>query len=258
MKFFAGIAGVFFAVLVCAGEPVVRIADTVGETALRTAVIRMALSGDPIACTQERVSPEKALAGLRNGTYDMVLMRRSAVPDDLKARCRNYAAEAAMISVNSKNARNDMTSRELAEVFSGWRRSWVTLNGLDFQIHLMRMKMDSFPVQIFREKIMGKRAFAPAFEREDGMELLHLAVVNENALVLTNRPDAELSTSLKVLSVDGIYPSLENVKNGRYPLSEFRTVILNTKPSGKVQKLLTFLFSAEMGKILADHGLIEL
>ena len=89
------------------------------------------------------------------------------------------------------------------------------------------------------------------------MELLHLAVLNENALVLSGRPDAELSTGLKAVSVDGIYPSLENLKNGRYPLCERRTLLTGKNPSGNVKELLKTIFSADMGSVIADHGLVQ-
>ena len=104
---------------------------------------------------------------------------------------------------------------------------------------------------------MGKLAFAPAFERKNTVELLHLAVVNKNALVLSGRPDAELSTGLKAVSVDGIYPSLENLKNGRYPLCERRTILTAKEPSSGVQTLLKAIFAADMGSVIADHGLVQ-
>ena len=121
----------------------------------------------------------------------------------------------------------------------------------------MRLPEDASAVRIFREKVMGKRSFAPVFERKNTMELLQLTALNENALVLSGRPDVELSTSVKAVSVNGIYPSLANVKNGRYPLSERRVVVTGKNPSGNVQRLLSALFAAETGGVIAEHGLIQ-
>lgn len=239
------------------GEQVVRIADTVGDSLIRGVAVRMALAGTPVTCSQERVTPEKAFAGLRKGEYDLVLAFRSAVPADLQSACRDYAVDAAMISVNAKNSRGNFTSRELAEAFSGWRRSWLTLNGGDYQIHLMRLNSDASAVRIFQQKVMGKRSFAPAYERSSTTELLHMAVLNENALVLSGRPDAELSTGLKAASVDGVYPSLENLKSGRYPLCERRTILTAKEPSAGVQTLLKAVLAADMGSVIADHGLVQ-
>ncbi len=244
-------------VVLTGGEAPVRIADTLGDPAVRTAAVRLALAGKPVACTQELVTLEKAFAGLQKGEYDLVLAYRSAVPANLQAQCRDYAVDAAMIAVNVKNPKSNFTVRELAEAFSGWRRSWLTYNGTNFQIHLMRLPDDAPAVRIFRDKVLGKRTFSAAFERKNSMELLHLAVLNENALVLTTRPDAELATNVKAVSVEGVYPSLENIKSGRYPLCERRVVVISGKAAGKVQELLSMLFSADMGSVIAEHGGIQ-
>ena len=248
----------FLCFVLSGGEQTVRIADTVGDSLIRAAAVRLALAGTPVSCSQERVTPEKAFSGLRNGEYDLVITYRSAVPADLLAGCRDYAVDAAMIAVNAKNPKGNFTSRELADAFSGKAGSWLTLNGSNYQIHLMRLKGDASAVRIFRQKIMDKRSFAPAYERTSTTELLHMAVLNENALVLTGRPDAELSTGLKAVSVDGIYPSLENLKNGRYPLCERRTILTVKNPSAGVLALWKVLSAADMSSVIADHGLIQL
>ncbi len=257
MKFLTGFFLAFGCLILTGAEKPVRIADTVGDTVFRSAAVRLTLTGQPVACSQEKVTVEKALAGLQKGEYDLVLAYRSAVPEKQQKFCRDYAVDAVMIAMNAGNSRNGFTTRELAETFSGEKRSWLTLNGNDFQIHLMRLPDAASAVRIFRDKVMKKRPFAPAFIRENPMELLRLAVLNENALVLTCRPDMELATGLKAAAVDEVYPSLENVKNGRYPLVERRTVLLPEKPSAGVQMLLKTVLSADMENVIAEHGLIR-
>ncbi|MBQ7393695.1 MAG: substrate-binding domain-containing protein [Lentisphaeria bacterium] len=257
MKFFVLIFAVWTCQLLAGADGTVRIADTLGDGVFRAAALQLALAGKTVACTQERVTPEKAFAGLQKGDYDLVLAYRSLVPESLQSQCRDYAVDAVMLSVNAGNSRSSFTSGELAEAFSGKRRSWVSFNGEDRQIHLMRLEDNSSAVEIFRKKVMGKLAFAPAFERKNTVELLHLAVLNKNALVLSVRPDAELSTGLKAVTVDGVYPSLENVKKGRYPLSERRAVLNGKHLSREAQILLETVFSADMGAVIADCGLIQ-
>ena len=257
MKFFAGTVLFFCALLLAGQEPVLRIADTLGDTLFRAAAIQMALAGKNITCTQEQMTEEKALAALQKGDVDLVLIHRSRVPEKWQSRCRDYGVEAAMIGMNAQNSRHKFSSRELAEAFSGWKRSWLTLNGSDFQIHLMRQPDTAPAVRIFQRKIMGKRRFAPAFIRENPLELLRLAEVNEHALVLTCRPDMELAIGLRAAEVDGVYPSLENVKNGRYPLSDRRTVIFREKKVPAGERLLEFILSPAMEKTVAEHGLIR-
>ena len=237
-------------------EPELRIADAIGDAAVREAAIRWTLSGGAAACRQERVTLDRALAGLRKGEYDLVLAYRSALPEALRGRGRDYAIEAAMIAVNAANVRSDFSAKALAEIFSGWRRSWKTLNGEEFQIHLMRLEDGAGPVGIFRRKIMGGKEFAPAFVRRDGDELLRLTELNEHAITLTGRPDAELSIGIKAASVDGVAPSIENLKNGRYPLADRRVALTAETPSAGAGSLLEFMRLPDMAAVFAGYGLM--
>lgn len=259
----------FFTLLVCLlgltlagaedapGPHDLRIADTIDETAVLDAAIRLRVrDGKPGSCVQDRVTLDRALAGLRAGKYDLVLAYRSALPENLHGRARDYAIEAAMIAVNAANVRSSFSSKDLAEIFSGWRKSWKTLNGEDFQIHLMRLEDNAGATRIFRRKIMGKRTFAPAFVRRNGTELLRLAEISEHAVVLTFRPDAELSTVIKAAAIDGVYPSLENLKNGKYPLTDRRVVLMAEKPSPEARALVDFLRRPEMAAVFAECGLV--
>ena len=153
-----------------------RIADTVGETAVLDAVIMLRVrAGKPGTCVQDRVTLEHALTGLRAGKYDLVFAYRSELPENLRVRARDYAIEAAMIAVNAVNVRSSFSAKDLAEIFSGWRKTWKTLNGEDFQIHLMRLDDSAGATGIFRRKIMGKREFARAFVRRDGAAIFVLS-----------------------------------------------------------------------------------
>ena len=234
-----------------------RIADTIGETAVLDAAVRLRVrAGKPGTCVQDRVTLDRALAGLRAGKYDVVLAYRSALPEDLRGRAQDYAVEAAMIAVNAANVRSSFSAKDLTEIFSGWRKTWKTLNGENFQIHLMRLENNAGATEIFRRKIMGDRSFARAFVRRSGAELLRMTELYEHAVTLTFRPDAELSTGVKAAAVDGVYPSLENLKNGKYPLADRRVVLMAEKPSPEAAALMEFLRRPEMAAVFADSGLV--
>ena len=116
---FLSLLACLFGLTLAGAEPGLRIADTIGDAAVREAAIRRAQGGNAGTCRQERVTLERALAGLRAGEYDLVLAYRSALPEDLRGRARDYAIEAAMIAVNAANVRSSFSAKDLAEIFSG-------------------------------------------------------------------------------------------------------------------------------------------
>ena len=235
----------------------VRIADAIGDDAVRGVALLLAFSGSgKWEIQQTRVTVDEGLKGLREKRYELVLARVSELPEKYGAVREDYAVEGAMIALHGDNAVNDLSCRELAEIFSGWRKSWRTVNGKEFQIHLMKEPDGAFAVEIFRRKIMGKQSFAPAYERQNFMELLELTKIQEHAATLMPRPDIELPDGMRAVAVDHVYPSLENLRNGRYPLTDRRTALHGKELSPDAGLFLKQLRNA--AKILAQYGLIAL
>ncbi len=235
----------------------VRVADTIGDAAVRQAAIACVLSGRKADVEQISMSVPEALAALKAGKADLALIRKCELPAARQEDGKIYAIETAMVSVHRDNPRNSCSSQELAEIFSGWKKSWVTLNGESFRIHLMRQMPDSVPVRLFCRKILKQRTLAAAFERQDFMEILRLVSVNRHAAALTARPDMEIPTDIKVISVDGVYPSLDHLRAGTYPLCERRMVLSGRRLSSEAEAFLSFILSGDMAVILAEEGLLQ-
>ena len=61
--------------------------------------------------------------------------------------------------------------------------------------------------------------------------------------------------NVKILSVDGIYPSIENIRNGSYPLIVDVCAIYNRSNSNEnVNRLMNFILSKEGQAIVEQTG----
>ena len=61
--------------------------------------------------------------------------------------------------------------------------------------------------------------------------------------------------NVKILSVDGIYPNVENIKNQSYPISTFLyCVTLKSNEKENVKKLKEFLLSSQGQYIIEKTG----
>jgi phosphate transport system substrate-binding protein len=67
---------------------------------------------------------------------------------------------------------------------------------------------------------------------------------------------AVANTRLKVLKVNGIYPSAENVLNGKYRLAVPFGIVYKGQPKGLAQKFIDFLYSKEGQEIIAATGAV--
>lgn len=60
---------------------------------------------------------------------------------------------------------------------------------------------------------------------------------------------------VKMLSIDGVHPSVENISNGTYPLvADLYAVTLKSNDDPNVQAMLDFLVSPDGQEIVARSG----
>ena len=67
------------------------------------------------------------------------------------------------------------------------------------------------------------------------------------------------NSSIKILSLDGIRPSPENIRTGSYPLSiHYSFVYKKGRLQGLARKFVDFVFSEAGAKILTENSIIPL
>ena len=59
---------------------------------------------------------------------------------------------------------------------------------------------------------------------------------------------------IKLLSVNGVYPSRENIENGSYPLASYFYAVTRSDADGNVQKLLDWITGEQGQKIIELVG----
>jgi phosphate transport system substrate-binding protein len=67
---------------------------------------------------------------------------------------------------------------------------------------------------------------------------------------------AVAGTKLRILKVDGIYPSIENVSNGKYRLVVPLGIVYKEEPAGLTRKFIDFLYSDQGQRIIIENGAV--
>jgi phosphate transport system substrate-binding protein len=63
-------------------------------------------------------------------------------------------------------------------------------------------------------------------------------------------------TQLRILKLDGVYPSAINIQQGRYKLAMPLALVYKNEPEGLVKVFIDFIFSKQGQKIISDFGAI--
>ena len=168
------------------------------------------------------------------------------------------AIDGIAVVVDKANTVTNLTMDQLKGIYTGQIRNWSEVGGQDGQI-----------VVIGRESGSGTRsAFEELLEAEDQCQ--YAQELDQTGTVMTtvaSTPNAIGYISLDVLndtvntvSLEGVEPTVENIKGGIYKLS--RPFVMATKgeiseQSAAVQKFFEFIDSDEGQEIIANVGLIS-
>jgi phosphate transport system substrate-binding protein len=145
---------------------------------------------------------------------------------------------------------------QVKAIFAGEITNFSEVGGPDAEI-----------VVVSREEGSGTRAAFEELVMETGDEE---AVISENALLqqsngqvrttVSTTPNAIgylsfgfLDESINTVAIDGVEPSVANVKNGSYPIFRPLNMLTNGEPQGLAKAFIDFILSADGQAIVAEE-----
>ena len=166
------------------------------------------------------------------------------------------AYDGIAIIVHPDNPVNDLTLDELAQIYTGKITNWKELGGEDAEIVVIgreagRGTRDGF------ESITGTKESC-VYRQELTSTGDVITTVSQNPAAIGYASLASVKQTVKALSIDGIIPSEETVKDGSYKVQ--RPFVLVTKTdvalSEAAQKFFDFATSAEAAEIISAAGAV--
>ncbi len=167
-----------------------------------------------------------------------------------------FAYDGIAVAVNPANPITDISTEDLAKIYSGQITNWKDVGGNDADI-----------IVVSREGASGTRsAFEELIKLEDAGGLVEDATVvegngnvqtavagNENAIGYVSF--SFIDQTVKGLNVNGVEGTAEKAKSGEYPLSRpFLFVYMEDKATPTIQAFLDFALSDEGQGFVEEHG----
>ena len=159
--------------------------------------------------------------------------------------------EAFVFFVNSNNPVEELSVAQVRDIYAGEIKNWKELGGANRIINpVTRLEgsgsqsaMNSF----MGEKRIGiKSPFALTGASIGFSFRYYLSGIVENS-------------GVKMISLNGIYPSPENIRNGSYPvIVQFYAIYRKDNKNENIQLLLDWILSEEGQRLIEDTGYIRI
>lgn len=173
-----------------------------------------------------------------------------------------FAKEAFVFFVPSTNPVSNLSQEQIRGIYSGRIRNWKEVGGPDIAIKPFQRNEGSGS-QTMLQRIMGNTPIMPPIkeDRRGGMGDIINDVANyrnsKDAIGFTFRyfsTEMFRNGSIRLLSIDGVEPSMENIRNGCYPFLTDCCVITCRPRSENTRKIVEFLFSPAGQELIRKVG----
>ena len=211
----------------------------------------------------------KGIRATAAGTSDMGGACRHALLDDggtiradeKDAVLTQVAWDAVVFIVHPDNPVSDISLGNVKGIYDGRITSWKDLGGPDKKIalatreskgsgvgHMLRLLAFNDADYEFKARSFKVKSTGPLERKVEG---------TETAMGADGVSSAKKS-AVKILSVDGVAPTKENLSSGSYPLFRPLYIVTNKSASADVGKVVEFMLSPEGQEIIAGQGTVNL
>jgi phosphate transport system substrate-binding protein len=166
-----------------------------------------------------------------------------------------WAIDGVGVVVHPRNPIRSLTKAALQDIFTGKIANWKALGGVDRGINVYTRDEASGTREVFWQMALEKKETTPGANVVVSNGAMKSAVATD-PYAIGYLSVGYIDPTVAPVSLDGVAPTLANVKEGKYPIA--RGLFSNTRkePHGLTKKFIGFLFSPEGRKIIADNGFI--
>jgi phosphate transport system substrate-binding protein len=204
------------------------------------------------------------LRALAEGKIQIALASHGIEPAEVQKgnlKVIQIAKGAIVFAVNGA-AMSNLTEEQVCGVYSGKITDWQALGASQAPIVVMTRPPTEVDSEVIREKIgcfKNLKVSEDAQVMARGGDMAKGLSATANAIGMTSMTVVEQSKGrVKALTLNGVAPSAENVKSGRYFLTRDFYFVVKGEPTPSLRKFLDFVLSPEGDHVITANGAIPM
>ncbi len=208
------------------------------------------------------------LYGIREATSGIVDLGGSCrhkldLPEEKYANALPFAWDALVVEVNKDNPLKSISKEQLKKVLLGEISNWKDLGWEDKKIRLYVRKGKNNGVgRMTRELLFfdPNVEFSSKAIKIEPSEAIENFILNDKySIGISGIYVARKFNEVKLLALDNIYPTNDNIKRGKYPLFRPLYIIFNPDDaSDETRDFVNLLLSPRGSDLLRKNGIIPL
>lgn len=214
-------------------------------------------------------------AALLNNTCDIAMASRQAEDREIDlAKEKNIqykefivGLDGLAVLVNKDNPVTHLTMEQLRDIFMAKITNWKEVGGDDKEIVILSRESNSGTHMFFKEHVLrhgekkNKNEFSPSSLLMPSSQAI-FDEIYQNPHALGYVGMGFINNNVKALSISNwnsdefVYPSIENVKSGKYPISRPLYLYTNGQPQKMAKDFIDFALSPQGQKIVVETDFV--
>ncbi len=206
---------------------------------------------------------ENIIDGIKQRVVDLGAISKTLKPEenDGSLESREVVHDALLVATHpSVTGVKNLTSEDIKDIYSGTITNWKQVGGNDAKIVLLDRPEDESAKRLLRKHYLGndlKSSPEAVVLRKEGelIQAIQSTPYSIGAFSLAHAISHKLSVNR--LSLNGVEPTRENVKTGKYRMVRTISIVWHKNPTEATQALIQYISSPPGINAMEKSGFIS-
>jgi len=200
----------------------------------------------------------RGVADVRQGISNIGMVSRNLKDSEQDILVFPIALDGITMIVHKSNPIEELTNEQIVGIYTGEITNWKQVGGKDAQITVVSKAEGRGTLDLFLNHFQLKNsAIKPQVIIGDNEQAVKTVSGNKNSIAFVSVGTAEYDFSIgipiKLLPLNGVAASTENIQNGTFPMSRKLHLITNSPPKGLVKAFIEYANSNEVVDIIEEQ-----
>ncbi len=205
----------------------------------------------------------RGITDARRGLVDIGMVSRDLKSEEQDLTAFTIARDGIAVIVHRDNPITSLTNNQIAAIYTGDIKDWRDVGGTAGPITIVNKAEGRSTLELFTEYIqVGNRHIKADVVIADNEQGIKTVAGNPGAIgyvsIGSAEYDAAAGVAIKLLPLAGVAASIENVRNGSFPLTRPLNLVVKQSPTPRLQAFLEFARSSDVHDIIEAQYFVPL
>lgn len=205
----------------------------------------------------------RGIADARTGVANIGMASRSLKTEEKDLKAFAIARDGIGMILHKENPIKSLSNQQVIDIYTGKVNNWQQVSGKNAPITVVNKAEGRSTLELFLSYFQLKNSdIKSSVVIGDNQQGIKTVAGNPNAIGYVSIGTAEFSINngvpIKLLPLNGVAASTENIKNGTFPLARPLNLVTKTQPQGLEKAFIDFAQSPQVHDIVQKQDFVPI